>query len=168
MRPIAVSMNTRQINFVAFLIVSVALSVGYYIQYGLGFEPCLLCLTQRASLLALAAVFFLAFIHSPGLLLHKIYISVGLFFSLVGLLAAARQLYLEHLPASDEAVCLPNFSFFWQMGHYYDALKMFMTGGQECGKVVWTFAGLSLAAWSGLFLVGIFVFLLWQLVADNH
>lgn len=167
MRQMTVSMNARQVNLIAFLIVCAALSVGYYVQYGLGFEPCVLCLTQRASLLALCALFFLAFLQNPGRFVRKIYLFIGLFFSFVGILAAGRQYYLEHLPPSDDAVCLPTFSFFWQMGHYYDALKIYMTGGQECGKVVWSFAGLSLAAWSGLFLVIIFMFLLWQLFADN-
>lgn len=167
MRQLTVNMNIRQVNLIAFLAVLGALSLGYYIQYGLGFEPCVLCLTQRASMLALGGLFFLAFLHNPRRLVRKIYVVLGLLFSVIGILAAARQFYLEHLPPTDEAVCLPNFSFFWQMGHYYDAVKIFMTGGQECGKVMWTFAGLSLAAWSGLFLVVVFIFLIWQLILDK-
>ena len=37
-----------------------------YLQYGLGLEPCPLCIFQRVAVIATGLVFLVAAIHNPG------------------------------------------------------------------------------------------------------
>lgn len=151
-------LSTRQFNILGLLAVFFALCASFIMEH-FGYEPCILCLVQRYCLILLAVLFLAAIIQYRSVIWRRFYWASSLIVTSVGLLSVARQLYLQNLPAAAESVqCLPGVRFFWNMGNYSQAIKVLFVGSPECGKVE-TFMGLSLAAWSGLFLFGVLVFL---------
>jgi len=157
-------MNVKQINISGLLLVVVALSVGFYVQYGLGLQPCPLCVIQRICMSIVGFLFLASTIQYQNKTWSSRYLMVGLFIVSIGLLAVGRQLYLQSLPQTDGTLCLPAMSFFWQTGAYFKAMKSLFVGTAECGAVIWKFMGLSLAAWSAIFLSGLFAMIVAALV----
>ena len=88
----------------------------------------------------------------------RIILILEVFFSGAGAFFAARQLWLQALPIKDTGVCLPEIELLIHKLPWHEVLHAFFWGGASCGEVVWTFLGLSMAAWSLMFfsLIGIF------------
>lgn len=159
-------LSTRQFTMLGFLSVLCAICASFVMEY-VGYEPCILCLVQRYCLILLAVLLFAAIIQYRSVIWRRFYWATSIAVTCVGLLSVARQLYLQHLPPATEGVqCLPGVRFFWEMGNYSQALKVLFVGSQECGKID-TLLGLSLAAWSGLFLFGVLGFLVVLFVIER-
>lgn len=156
-------MTSRHINITGLFLIMIALGFGYYLQYGLGLNPCILCVIQRICMMLVGGLLLAATVHYKNTIWSKRYLISGLVVLVVGLFAVGRQLYLQSLPVDESALCLPGMSFFWKTGAYYKAFKSLFMGSAECGKVDWSFLGVSLAGWSGLFLLGLFGLLMFSL-----
>ena len=59
------------------------------LQYGLGLEPCPLCMFQRVAVVTTGAIFLVAFIHNPGRIGAAIYALLTLVASGIGAALAA-------------------------------------------------------------------------------
>ncbi len=75
------------------------LAVGYYLQFVDGLEPCPMCILQRVCYMAVVALGAVAALHGPGRLGQRVYSALLLIPVLIGLGVAARQTWLQHLPA---------------------------------------------------------------------
>lgn len=146
--------NTRQMNFIGLAVILTAIISSYALEF-MGYEPCVLCLVQRYCLWGVGVLFLAAAIHYKNTLWQRRYWVMSFFVTLIGLSAVGRQLYLQHMPKSEDALCLPGAGFFWEMGNYTQAFKALIIGSQDCREVGQTILGLSFAAWSGIFLVGV-------------
>ena len=121
------------------------LGFGYYLQYFDGQDPCPLCLVQRGFYYAVILVFTIAALHCPGKIANRVYCAAGAFFSLGGFGVAARQVWLQHLPADQVPACGPDLFFMMEhfpLGRLFE--KLFMGSGQ-CAEVNWRFLGFSIA-----------------------
>jgi disulfide bond formation protein DsbB len=137
------------------------LGFGFYLQYGQGLEPCPLCLVQRGLFIAVAAVCVLAAAHDPGWRGSLVYGLLAALFSAGGAAAAARQVWLQHLPPDKVPQCGPDLYFMLENFPLARTLKTLFTGTGECAAVDWTFLGLSIAEWSLAWFALLFLYSLW-------
>ena len=49
-----------------FLVCAALMAWALWLQYGMGLEPCPLCVFQRVAVIAIGVVFLVAAIHNPG------------------------------------------------------------------------------------------------------
>jgi disulfide bond formation protein DsbB len=124
-----------------------ALGFAFYAQYGMNLVPCHLCIFQRVTMAALGLAFVLAALLSrPG--------GRGTFFALlIGLAGAAtiatagRHAWIQMQPVGSVPACGADLDFMLELFPLTEViLKVFKAGG-ECGKIDWSFLGLSMPAW---------------------
>jgi protein dithiol:quinone oxidoreductase len=154
-------MNFRAAAALAALACALLLSFGYYLQYVRGLDPCPLCLVQRGFFYAVMAVFIVAAIHAPARRGQAAYGALGALFAAGGLAAAGRQVWLQHLPADKVPQCGPDLYFMLENFPLSRVLKTLLSGTGECAVVDWTFLGLSIAEWSGLWFVAFLGYAIW-------
>ena len=137
----------RQGNLVLACAAAAAVAYAFYAQYGLDLVPCHLCIFQRVTLAATAAVFLLAALFSrPGA-------RGALFAALVGVTGlatvatAGRHVWIQMQPEGSVPSCGADLDFMLGLFPLTEViLKVFKAGG-ECGKIDWSFLGLSMPAW---------------------
>jgi disulfide bond formation protein DsbB len=147
--------TSRQLNAFSALIILGLIGFALYLQHVLGEDPCPLCIFQRVAFLCAGGFFLLAALHHPKSWGIRLYGVLTLLPALVGGGIAARQIWLQHLPADLIPACGPGLSWIFQSRPWLDALKVVFQGSGECAAVGWTFGGLSIAQWS-LIWFGIF------------
>src|SRR3954471_23622963 len=114
------------------------LGFGYYLQYVQGLEPCPLCMVQRGFFYAVMALFILAAIHGPRNWGARVYAALSGVFALGGAAAAARQVWLQHLPPDKVPQCGPDLFFMMENFPLSRTLKPLVSGTGECAAVDWT------------------------------
>jgi len=122
------------------------LAFGMYLQYGVGLEPCPMCIVQRYALIAVAVFTGLASLRQGR--------GWGLGWGLLALLSAgfgafvaARQSWLQWYPP-EFATC--GRAFYGMVENYplSRAIPMIFRGSGDCTAIDWTFLGGSIANWS--------------------
>ncbi|MCC5791962.1 MAG: disulfide bond formation protein B [Legionellaceae bacterium] len=156
----------RRLSFIALSWVSMlVLAASFYLEYGWRLEPCTLCLMQRYIVVLLCLTAFLcARIQKPGRL--KALMGLQLFLALAGVYFAARQLWLQSLPADQVPACMPSLDTLIHYFPWQDVFTAIFLGSGDCGKVDWSLGGISLAFWSllyFLFIGSVSLFFLWKL-----
>ena len=89
-------------RFVWFLLAfsSLALeSTALYFQYGMGLQPCVLCVYERLAMIGLFVAGIIALLQPRTFILRLIALALGLFSSIKGLLISFRHLDLQMNPA---------------------------------------------------------------------
>ncbi len=120
----------------------------FYLEGTLGLEACPLCILQRIAYIAIIFVAVIACIHDPQGLGLRIYSGLILISALIGAGIAARQVWLQHLPADQVPECGPDLAYMLEVFPLAETLKMVFTGTGECAEVQWNFLTLSIAEWS--------------------
>lgn len=123
------------------------LAFAFYSQYGMGLEPCHLCVFQRVTVAALGFAFLLAASGSrPG-------VRGALFAVLIGIsggatiATAGRHVWIQMQPEGSVPACGADLAFMLDLFPLTEViLKVFKAGG-ECAKVDWSFLGLTMPAW---------------------
>jgi disulfide bond formation protein DsbB len=134
------------------------LGFAYYLQYVQGLEPCPLCMVQRFFFYAVMAFFILAAIHGPRGWGARLYAALITVFSLGGAAAAARQVWLQHLPPDKVPQCGPDLFFMLENFPLSRTWEKLFYGTGECAKVDWTFLGLSIAGWSLVWFIALAIY----------
>jgi protein dithiol:quinone oxidoreductase len=124
------------------------LAFGYYLQYVEGLDPCPLCLVQRGFFYAVMGSCLLAALHNPARFGSVVYAGAAALFAAFGFAAAARQVWLQHLPPDKVPQCGPDLYFMLENFPLSRTLQTLLKGTGECAVVDWTFLGLSIAEWS--------------------
>lgn len=137
------------------------LGYGYYLQYFESQDPCPLCLVQRGFYYLVLATFAVAALHGPGRVLHRVYCALAAAFALGGLGVAARQVWLQHLPADQVPACGPDLFFMMENFPLSRTIEKLFKGSGQCAEVSWKFLGLSIAEWSLAWFAGLAVYALW-------
>jgi protein dithiol:quinone oxidoreductase len=138
------------------LVCALLLAFGYYLQYVEGLEPCPLCLVQRGFFYAVGVVLLVALLHP-----RRIYPGIAALFAAGGVAAAARQVWLQHLPPEKVPACGPDLFFMLENFPLSRTLTTLFKGTGECAVVDWTFLGLSIAEWSLAWFVALSCYALW-------
>lgn len=138
----------RTLFGVIFLACCALLGFGYYLQYVRHIDPCPLCMVQRLFFLATGLTALVAAMHGPGVTGARVYAAFVILWGIGGGATAARQVWLQHLPADRVPECGPGLEFILQVYPLLDALEKIVKGSGECAEVVWTFLSLSIPEWA--------------------
>lgn len=124
------------------------LAYAYYLQHFQAQDPCPLCLVQRGFYYAILFVLGAGALHGPGRKGAMAYSIGALIFAAGGIATAARQVWLQHLPADQVPACGPDLFFMMENFPLGRMLQLLLRGSGQCAEVHWTFLGLSIAEWS--------------------
>ena len=128
-----------------------ALAVALYSQYGLGFQPCHLCIFQRVTVAAMALAFLLAALNSAGKFRGAIHAGLIGLAGLATLATSGRHVWIQMQPPDSVPACGADLAFMLDVFPLTKViLKVFQAGG-ECAKVDFTLLGLSMPAWVFVF-----------------
>jgi len=123
------------------------LAYALFAQYGLGLEPCPMCIFQRVGVFALGIVFLLAALHNPGTVGARVYAALLLLAGGGAGFVAGRHVWLQNLPADQVPACGPGLDFMLESFPVLEVFQMVLTGSGECAEVDWSLLGLSMPAW---------------------
>ena len=137
------------------------LAYGYYLQYFQNQDPCPLCMVQRGFYYVVLALFAAAAIHAPNLLGRRLYGGLGSVAAAGGFGVAARQVWLQHLPADQVPACGPDLFFMVENFPLSRMLEKLFMGSGQCAEVTWRFLGLSIAEWSLAWFTALAAYALW-------
>ena len=126
-----------------------------YFQFVLNLEPCPLCITQRLILIGAGAVFLAGAIHNPNRRGVRVYASVGLVTTLLGMGVAVYHFVIQMLPHDELADCGPGAAYIIEHMELYEAIRLFLTGTGDCTQIVWSMFGLSMPFWVALGYAGL-------------
>jgi disulfide bond formation protein DsbB len=147
--------------FLAFGLCSALLAFAYYLQYVEFQNPCPLCMAQRVAFYVMAGVFLLAALHAPKHWGRAVYGVLGFIVGGAGAGIAARQVWLQHLPAELVPACGPGIEYLLKKFPFTEVLTRVLQGSGECAEVGWRLFNLSIAEWSLAWLVGLACFSLY-------
>lgn len=152
--------------FVGFLVSSIVLGVGIYLEISMSLAPCPLCQLQRLCLLLVGTMFLLSTLLDPKKLAIKITAFLALLFVCLGIFVAGRHLYLQSLPAGEAPTCAAGLDYLLNTLPIAEVIKVTLRGNDICAEISWRFLGLSIPAWALVFfvLLGILGFVqIWRL-----
>ncbi len=137
----------RLVNIAGFLVCLGLMAYALYAQYGLGLEPCPLCIFQRIGIMLIGVTFLAAALHHPRGAGRYAYGALLALFMLFTAGIAARQLYIQSLPPGTLPSCGAPLSMMLRFMPVTEVVRKVLTGSGECGEVNWTFLGLAMPAW---------------------
>ena len=122
------------------------LAYALYAQYGLGLEPCPLCIFQRVTIFALGVFFLAAALQHPrggGRFVYAALVGVA---ALATAALATRHLYIQSQPPGSIPSCGAPLEVMLRYSPFTDVVRKVLAGGGECSQVNWSFAGLAMPA----------------------
>lgn len=162
-------LSYRMVNLFLFLASVVGMAFALYLEHGLGFKPCPLCVFQRVGLIALGVWSLIAFLHHPKSMIgRRVYNVLGLISIAWSAGVAGRHVWLQNLPKDEVPSCGPGLNYMVEALPFKDVLSQVLTGSGECAEIDWSFLGLSLPVWSGLFFSVLLLITLWQIIRPNR
>lgn len=153
----------RRGNFLGAAVCAALLAYALYAQYGMHLEPCPLCIFQRVAVLVVGVLFVLAALHHPGPTGARIYGVLIALAALGGIGVAARHIWIQAQPPGSVAACGAGLDYMLEIMPVVEVIRKVLTGSGECGKIDWSFLGLSMPWWVLLALV---VLGLWGVVVN--
>ena len=154
-------MTSRQAFALPIVVCAALLTFGYYLQHVQDLDPCPLCLVQRGFFYAVALLCLVAALQGPRRIGVSVYGVLAALLALGGAATAARQVWLQHLPADQVPQCGPDLFFMIENLPLSRTLERLVQGTGECAAVDWKFLGLSIAGWSLVWFVLLAGYLLW-------
>lgn len=143
------------------IFVLIAAAAAVYVQLVMGIAPCPLCILQRLAYILVGVIVIIALLHRSQGLAQDIYFGLSLLFALFGLAIALRQVWLQLTPPETSGMCGPGLN---QLVHSLppsQLLHKIFYGAGDCGVVHWKVLGLSMAGWSAVCFLLIFIAGLW-------
>lgn len=150
-------MTTRLFFLIGFGICTAFLGVAYFLQYGMGLEPCPLCILERITLFLTLIIFALAILHNPKKLGTRLYLMLSNISILMGLGVAIRHVYLQQLPLDKIPECGPGFDYLIKNFPLSEVLMLLFQGSGQCARVGARVLGLSLAQWTAVAFTSLFI-----------
>lgn len=144
MRPLT---STRTGNALGFLACAGLLGYAFYTQFFMGLQPCPLCIFQRVAVFAVGMLFLIAALHDPGRSGARVYGVLQLIAVVAGLGISGRHAWIQAQPPGTVAACGADLNYLMEIMPVTDVIKKVMTGSGECGRIDWTFLGLSMPWW---------------------
>jgi protein dithiol:quinone oxidoreductase len=138
----------RTANLIGLLWCAALIAYALYVQYGLGQEPCPLCILQRVAVIAVGVVFLAAVLHDAADdRFARIYGVLIVLAALAGIGVAARHMWILAQPPGSVAECGASLDYMMDVLPLHEVLAKVLTGSGECAKVTWEFLGISMPAW---------------------
>lgn len=128
-----------------------------YFQYGMGLQPCVMCIYERVALFGVMFAGILGILAPKNFPLRWLALAVGLFSAIKGLLLAIKHTDYQLNPAPWNK-CSPFLDFPETLPLDQWLPSVFAAGG-DCGKISWEFLGLVMPQWIAI-VFGIYTFIL--------
>ncbi|MGH8191836.1 MAG: disulfide bond formation protein B [Rhodanobacteraceae bacterium] len=143
----------RTAFLIGFLICIGLLAYALYAEQQLHLTPCNLCVLQRVAFVWMALWFLVGGLHAPRRGGRWAYIVLVLIAAAFGIAIAARQLWLQSLPADQIPSCGAPYSLLLQQVHAGSLplgrfVTLMLSGSGDCAQVTWRLLGLSMAGWT--------------------
>lgn len=163
LKPLLMTLGTqrRPGNVLGFVVCAGLIGYALYSQYGLGFEPCPLCIFQRVAVMGMGLVFLLAALHHPRTRGAQIYGVLGIVMALIGIGIAARHVWIQAQPPGTVAACGASLDYMLDILPVWNVITKVLTGSGECAEINWTLLGLSMPWWVLFACVGLGLWTLW-------
>jgi protein dithiol:quinone oxidoreductase len=153
----------RSGNALGFVACAALMGYALYAQYVLGLAPCPLCIFQRVATIAAGVLFLIAAIHNPGATGARVYGALIGLAALGGMLISARHIWIQAQPPGTVAACGADLDYLLEIMPVTEVVSKVLTGSGECGKIDWTFLGLTMPWWVAISLA---VLCAWALVVN--
>lgn len=137
-----------------------AMSFALFVEYGLGYEPCPLCVVQRVAMIAAGVVFLLGTLHAPRGAGRWIYAGGAALAAGAGAGVAGRHVWLQSLPADQVPACGPTLDYLMDMLPFTEVLMTVLRGDGNCAIVDAAFLGISLPGWTLIAFIGLTLYAL--------
>src|SRR5690349_20560875 len=99
------ALSRRSGNALGFVACAALMGYALYAQYGLGLQPCPLCIFQRVATIATGILFLIAALHNPGARGARIYGALIGLAALCGVLISSRHIWIQAQPPGTVAAC---------------------------------------------------------------
>jgi len=144
----------RKVSYLlGFLVCAGLMGWALWLQYGVGLEPCPLCIFQRIAVSVIGVTFLVAFVQNPRNFGAAVYAGLVLVFASAGAAFAGRQVWLQSLPKDQVPACGMGFSYMMDTMPFMDVLKKVFAGSGECAEKGWEFLGLAIPGWTLVFFI---------------
>jgi len=151
----------RSGNLVGFVFCAGLIAYALYSQYGLGFEPCPLCIFQRIAVMAIGVIFLLAALHHPRDKGASVYGVLAIIAALIGVAIAGRHVWIQAQPPGTVAACGATLGYMMEILPVWNVITKVLTGSGECAEINWKLFGLSMPWWVMFSCIGLGVWALW-------
>ena len=141
------AISRRSGNALGFVVCAGLMAYALYAQYVLGLAPCPLCIFQRIATMVTGILFLVAAIHNPRENGARAYGALIALAALGGVLISARHIWIQAQPPGTVAACGADLDYLLDIMPVTEVISKVLTGSGECGKIDWTFLGLSMPAW---------------------
>lgn len=142
------TMTCRFLFLIGCALCTALLAVAFYFQYVAGLNPCPLCIFQRVAFIAAGIILLLGFLHDSQSWGRRIYALLTMLAALFGVVVAGRHVWLQNLPEDAVPQCGPGLEFMLEAFPLPEALGLILQGSGECAEVQWRLLGLTMPAWS--------------------
>lgn len=140
-------LTRRTGNLLGLLACAALIGYALYVQYGVGLEPCPLCILQRVAVIAAGGLFLVAFVHDPADRGARVYGALIDLAALAGIVIAARHMWIIAQPPGTVAECGASLDYMMDVLPLHEVLVKVFTGSGECAKIDWMFLGLNMPTW---------------------
>jgi disulfide bond formation protein DsbB len=138
----------RWLYLVGALFAGGLMGFGLFLQYVKHQDPCPLCMVQRIIFIAILVVFSLAALHGPKRIGERVYATLIVILSLIGIGVASRHIWIQNLPKDQVPACGPGLNYMLDNFPMAEVLKELMHGSGECATKGWSFLTLGIPEWS--------------------
>lgn len=152
------AMNVRRGCLLGLAMCVLMMGVALVLQYVYGLTPCPLCIGQRIAVLLAALVFVVGAVHNPaGCVGRGVYAGLGALAAALGVVVAARHVWLQSLPSESVPSCGPGLDYMMEVLPLWSVISRVLSGSGECAEIHGLLLGMSIPQWT---LVGFAVLLL--------
>jgi len=155
--------QNRNLYIAGFLVCCGLISVALFMQFGLGYEPCPLCILQRLAFVAIGLICLVAAIHNPDISGHKPYGFLIGAAGLTGLSISIRHSWLQHNPP-EFVECGGGLEYWLETLPVSEIIQKVLTGTGDCTDIIWKFLGLSIPEWTAVMYLGFIIFAVRQML----
>jgi protein dithiol:quinone oxidoreductase len=141
------AISRRSGNALGFVVCAGLMAYALYAQYVLGLAPCPLCIFQRVATIVTGILFLVAAVHNPRESGARVYGALIALAALGGVLISARHIWIQAQPPGTVAACGADLDYLLDIMPVTEVISKVLTGSGECGKIDWTFLGLSMPWW---------------------
>jgi disulfide bond formation protein DsbB len=124
-----------------------------WLQYGLGLDPCPLCIFQRVAVIATGIVFLIAAIHNPRRSWAGVYAFFVVITAGIGAALAAWHVWIQGQPKGSVASCGMGLDYMLETLPLTEVFSKVLKGSGECAEQGWLFLGLAIPSWTFVFFI---------------
>lgn len=145
----------RKIFFINFMTCALLAGFSFKVNTIDGVPLCPLCLIQLALYYLIAVFSLIFFVQLPQKSGKVAYATFIIIAALLGISAALRQVWMQHLPNASLYPCQPDAINYLTSVNYSALIKSFSNIYNSCALIDWSLFGLSIPTWSFMFFSGL-------------